>query len=121
MTARKTRAKSTRRRSSSQGERKVVARLKLADPVHYAGEVIEELEFYRARGKDVKAVANAVEDGEGTALVVMLARATDLPEEVIEELDIEDLAAAEDLVDTRCGYSKLVKKGSAKGSRRRAR
>lgn len=77
--------------------RKPARKLKLSEPIHFAGAELTSLAFYRPKFKTLRAIADA--ETEGDQLGVALEELTEIPLEVLDTLDAADALAALAIVD----------------------
>lgn len=71
-------------------------KFKLKHPFEFSGEKVSELSFRRPKGKDIKA---ALAKGEAEFVFVLFGNLCERSAELIEEFDIEDLDALNNLMD----------------------
>lgn len=78
--------------------------IELAHPLEFGGEEIRELRIRRPKAKDLKGLN--LENLTGDVVIELLARLTELPAKVIEDLDWEDLGPAMEVVEGFFGASR---------------
>lgn len=84
---------------------------RLRYPIEHAGEAIEELDYRRAKGRDIRA-ALKTRSGGGDVYTSLLVNLFEHPEALFDNLDASDYMALVDICDDFLSPPKAVQEGS---------